>query len=136
MSAKKIMFVCAGSLFLIFGAIGIVLPILPTTPFWLLTLACYSRGSTRFHLWFTQSKMYEKHLKSFYETRIMTRVQKWRLMIFVDSLMFVSFLMVEPLYLKLLLVTLVAIKHWYFHRYVILIPSPLKKGRISYDSSS
>ncbi|MDR1939684.1 MAG: YbaN family protein [Clostridiales bacterium] len=37
-----------GSLSLGLGVVGIVLPIIPTTPFFLLTLACYTKGSQKF----------------------------------------------------------------------------------------
>lgn len=112
-----------------------MLPILPTTPFWLLTLYFLSRGSTRFHQRFLNSKLYQKHLQSFHETKTMTKRQKWRLMVFVDAMMFVSFLMVNIVALRILLLLLVAIKYWYFQRYVTVIPNPDKKGRLRYDAS-
>ena len=42
-------FIVAGTLALLLGVIGIVVPLLPTTPFVLLASACYLRGSTRLH---------------------------------------------------------------------------------------
>ena len=40
-----------GFVFLATGAAGIVLPVLPTTPFILLAAACFARSSEKWHAW-------------------------------------------------------------------------------------
>lgn len=42
-------FIVLGTVFLGLGAVGLVLPVLPTTPFVLLAAACYLRASDRLH---------------------------------------------------------------------------------------
>jgi len=49
--SMRILFLCAGHAAIALGLIGIVLPLLPTTPFLLVAAYCYSRGSTRAHRW-------------------------------------------------------------------------------------
>lgn len=53
--AKKLwvrrLYVGLGFLFLVVGILGIFLPILPTTPFLLISASCFARGSERFYLW-------------------------------------------------------------------------------------
>ena len=45
----------AGFFLLILAAIGVVLPLLPTTPFVLLAALCFSKSSQRWHQWLLQS---------------------------------------------------------------------------------
>ena len=74
---KKIIFVIAGFIFLLLGIIGIVLPILPTVPFLLLTSYCFARGSNKFETWFKSSKIYKNYLEGFIINKSMTLKQKW-----------------------------------------------------------
>lgn len=47
----KALWIGAGSLSLMAGVAGILLPLVPTTPFLILAAFCYARGSSRLHLW-------------------------------------------------------------------------------------
>jgi len=61
------LFVIAGTIFLVLGAIGIVLPVLPTTPFLLLAAACYLRGSERMHQWLLNNRWFGSYIRNYHE---------------------------------------------------------------------
>jgi len=70
------LFIALGSLFLALGVIGIFLPILPTTPFLLLTAACYARGSVRFYTMLMDNKLFGHYLRGWREERRIPRKAK------------------------------------------------------------
>lgn len=63
----KIVLIAAGTISLGIGIIGIVLPLLPTTPFLLLTAACYARSSVRFYNWLLNNKMFGNFIRNYRE---------------------------------------------------------------------
>ena len=52
-----------GILCLVLGTIGVVLPILPTVPFYMATVFCFAKGSKTLHDWFLGTSLYKKHLE-------------------------------------------------------------------------
>lgn len=46
------------------GALGAVVPLLPTTPFLLLAAACWARSSTRFHGWLLRHRVFGPTLRA------------------------------------------------------------------------
>ena len=57
----------AGTFLLALGAIGIFLPILPTTPFLLLSAACYLRSSERMHKWLLNNRWFGNYVRNYQE---------------------------------------------------------------------
>ena len=62
----KYFYVSVGCLSLACGIIGIVTPILPTTPFVLLSAFCFARGSNRFHMWLTMHHAFGPMIKKYH----------------------------------------------------------------------
>ncbi|MEZ4750241.1 MAG: YbaN family protein [Bdellovibrionota bacterium] len=52
----RYVYVIAGTVFLVVGLAGLFVPLLPTTPFLLLTAYFYSKGSSRMHRWLMQHR--------------------------------------------------------------------------------
>ena len=63
--ALRALLIAAGTICLTLGAIGIFLPILPTTPFLLLAAACYLRSSKRMHKWLLNNRWFGEYIKNY-----------------------------------------------------------------------
>ena len=65
----KIFWLICGSLSLIIGVVGIVLPLLPTTPFILLAAASYAKSSDAFYNYLINNKYFGTIIKNWQEKR-------------------------------------------------------------------
>lgn len=111
---KKGIYICIGLVAFALGAIGVILPILPTTPFLLLASFCFAKGSERFNTWFINTKVYKKHLESFVKERAMTLKQKVILLAFADTMMAIPIITVDVLPMRITLIALILFKLYYF----------------------
>lgn len=111
---KKVLYVTVGFIAFALGAIGVVLPVLLTTPFLLLASVCFAKGSDRFNNWFVSTKIYKKHLESFVQERAMTLKQKIVILAFADTMIAIPFIMVDNLMMRITLILVVSFKLYYF----------------------
>lgn len=95
MKPKKILYVIVGCIGVGMGAVGAILPLLPSFPFLLLAAFCFARSSERLHAWFTGTKLYQNNLESYVKGKGMTRKTKIKIMVTVTILMSVGFVMMH-----------------------------------------
>jgi uncharacterized membrane protein YbaN (DUF454 family) len=75
---KRRIFVIIGSIFLTIGVIGIIVPILPTTPFLLLAAICYMRGSQRLYNALLSNRFMGTYIKNYLEGKGMSlKIKIW-----------------------------------------------------------
>lgn len=92
---KKAFFIVLGCVSLALGTIGIVLPILPTVPFYLLTAFCFANSSERLHDWFIHTTVYKKYIGSYFRRRGMTKKAKCLLIGTVTAIMVPGFILMD-----------------------------------------
>lgn len=73
---KKYVLIALGSIALAFGVVGMFIPILPTTPFLLITSYCYIRSSKSLHSWLLNHHVLGRYIKDYVEHRAVPRKVK------------------------------------------------------------
>jgi len=114
MKIVKLLLLALGFLSLGLGTVGIFLPVLPTTPFYLLATLCFAKSSVRFHRWFTNTKLYKKHLESFANNRSLTIKTKLTILLTATVMLIPVLIMVNILLMRIVIGLLLLIKWWYF----------------------
>ena len=110
----KVIYFIGGIFCFVLGAIGVVLPILPTTPFLLAAAFCFARSSQKVNDWFLQTKLYRNHLDSFVQERAMTLKTKVSILGFASFMLAFPLIFSQNIYLRILIILLYCIKYYYF----------------------
>jgi len=104
---NKYVYIAFGVLFFGFGALGAVLPVIPTTPLILLSAFCFAKSSQRLHKWCLSTSFYKNNVENFVNKRAMTRKAKATLITSVTIVMGLSItamiLLGVPVFARILL---------------------------------
>lgn len=96
------------------GIVGIVLPVLPTTPFLILASVCFVKGSEKFDLWFRNTSIYKNYAEDFINDRSMTLKRKVGLMMFSDVMLAFPLVILDKIYIRIFIVSVIIFKYYYF----------------------
>jgi uncharacterized protein len=96
MKSSRILFFLAGSLSLGLGALGVVLPVLPTTPFLILAAYCFARSSERAHAWLMNNRVFGPLLRDYLEGRGVSWRIKAGALVFLWAVIGVSIALFVP----------------------------------------
>ncbi|WP_281647783.1 YbaN family protein [Parendozoicomonas sp. Alg238-R29] len=113
---RRSLYVLGGIMSLIAGLIGIVLPILPTTPFILLSAWCFARSSKSFHTWLITHPYFGEVISNWEKYRGMTKKNKKRAYCVVLLGAAFSLYTVPVIWVKLLLVPVFIAVLWNIYR--------------------
>lgn len=110
----RVILIIVGFLSLGLGCVGIILPIIPTAPFLLLTSLCFVKSSERFNNWFLNSKIYKKHLENFAKHRVMTLKGELILLLLVSLMLITSMIFINKPVMTVVMSCLIFFKYLYF----------------------
>lgn len=98
------LFVVAGSVSVGLGTLGIVLPLLPTTPFLLLAAYCYAKSSERFYTWLVTNRYFGEYILNYREKRgVPMKIKVYTLILLWATISFSAFYVVSLIWVRVLL---------------------------------
>lgn len=101
---KKVFFIVTGTITLVLGIVGIVVPVLPTTPFLLLSAICYIRGSQRLYNTLLSNRFFGSYIKNYLEGRgISLKMKVWTLCLLWITILFSAILATDNPTIRIIL---------------------------------
>ncbi len=103
---KRFLFMSLGFISFGLGSIGTLIPVLPTTPFLLLSGFCFARSSDKFYGWLKQQKIYDFYVGDYAEHRAIPRSKKYKIIIQIYLIMGMSVFLAPIIWVKWLVIGL------------------------------
>ncbi|WP_297438269.1 YbaN family protein [uncultured Clostridium sp.] len=120
----KVFLLIIGFISLIIGCVGIALPVLPTTPFLILSYICFFKSSEKFNRWFVGTKLYKTYVEDFVKKKGLTLKRKISIIIVADIFIITSMIIVRNFYMNIGLSIIIIFKYWYFFFKIKTIKEP------------
>ena len=110
----NILLIVLGLSFFLIGVIGVVVPVLPTTPFLILSSVLFAKSSPRFDSWLRGTKVFKDYAEDFIRERAMTRNRKIKLMMLSDFMLAFPLFILDNICIKLFIILVILFKYYYF----------------------
>ena len=107
----RYIFLTIGAISFVLGTAGIVIPLFPTVPFYMLTLFCLARGSERFHRMFLESSLYQKTVGAYERDKVLTLRTKLSILLSVSTIMAIGAYFSQDMPIALIVMAFVWIGH-------------------------
>lgn len=90
------------------GAVGIIIPVLPTTPFVLVASACFACGSPRLYMWLEGTKYFGEFIRSYKTKAGVRKSTKIKALVFLYCTLGLSFYLAPIWHVRVLLLVIAA----------------------------
>lgn len=110
----KMIFTILGLICVGIGAVGLTIPLMPTTPFLLLAAVFLAKGSRSFNDWFIGSGLYKNNLENLIKTGGMTAKEKKRILALASVMLLVALFMCPAPIGKGVILAVIAVKYYVF----------------------
>ena len=107
----RYIFLTIGAISFVLGTAGIVIPLLPTVPFYMLTLFCLARGSERFHKMFLESSLYQKTVGAYERDKALTLRTKLSILLSVSTIMAIGAYFSQDMPIALMVMGIIWVAH-------------------------
>ncbi|MCO4329902.1 YbaN family protein [Staphylococcus hyicus] len=123
----KYILLMVGIMCTILGFVGVVVPLLPTTPFLLLAAICFAKSSERFKNWLIHTKVYREYVESFKNERGYTLIKKFKLLISLYIVIAFSIYMIDHTMIRVMLLIMVCFQTIFLFTFVKTLPNQSKE---------
>lgn len=100
---KKYLLIIAGLTTLCLGVVGVFIPVLPTTPFLLLSSMCFLRSSTKLYNWLINHKIFGEYIYNYLKYRAVKKSAKISALILLWSSILISIILIDNFHVKIIL---------------------------------
>jgi len=103
----RLLLIIAGTISVGLGILGIILPVLPTTPFLLLAAVCYGRSSQKLYKWLLYNRWFGKYIRNYIQKKgIPLTIKIWTIGMLWLAIGTSAIFVVDLLLVRLVLVTI------------------------------
>lgn len=118
----RALLIVMGWVAVVLATLGIVLPVLPTTPFLLLAAWCFARSSPRFHHWLLYRSCFGGYLRHWQQHRALPPGAKWKAVALILLTFAISLWLVKIIWVRVLLLVIMTILLTFMLRLPVVEP--------------
>jgi hypothetical protein len=119
MKALKIIYLLIALICVALGTLGIFLPILPTTPLYLLAAFLFTKSSKKLEIWFTNTDIYKKHIVKIRDKKALNIKEKISILLPITILMAIGLFFMRDLFYPRIILMVIWIAHMVYFGFVI-----------------